>query len=124
MEIEKVDTNNAVTWRGIAGGFGLITAVLAIVGFCMGIAHGAQIVDWSRVTGKVVKIDQRANVLTIVYDGFPLTIKLDQDASIVVGKEVRALKDVSLGDKIAVVNMPPAPKPKDSDEPPLGGVYK
>jgi hypothetical protein len=126
MEIEKID-NRHKGFAGLAAGFAMLTAILALIGFCLGIAHGAQIVDWSRVTGRVVKIDQRANVLTIVNDGFPLTIKLDADASIVDGKRKVDLSAVRLGQTVAIVNMPPAPAPlkaKDEDAPVPPGGWK
>ena len=86
-----------------------------ILGFACGFAeraYGAEIRQWSRVKGKVIALDHKTNTLTILdRDGYPLTLKLDGDASLAVGKEAKALKDLELGDAVTVTNSPKAPAP-------------
>ena len=82
-------------------------------------------VSWTRFKGKVKAIDQKASRITIQNgEGDLIGVKVDEDVSIVTGKEKRALKEIEIDDKIVLYYLPKAPVPKDPEEPAPGDVYK
>lgn len=99
--------------------YGVVIAVLAVIGAAV---YGDM--QWSRLKGKVKGINGKASTITIQNaEGDLFTVKVDADVEIVVGKEVRALRDVSIDDKVTLVNIPLPPVQKGDDEPADGGVY-
>src|SRR3954470_13131631 len=82
-------------------------------------------IQWSRLNGRVKGINGKTQQVTIQNrEGDLLTVKIDPDVLIVRDKQEIHLKDVSMDEKVTLLYIPKAPEPKDTEEPPEGGVYK
>jgi hypothetical protein len=101
-----------------------LAAALTALGLALALFAGAADVNWSRFRGKVKAINGKASTVTIQNaEGDLVTVKVDDDVSIVSGKQVKALGDLAIDEKVVLVYFPKAPAPKEPEETPEGGVY-
>jgi hypothetical protein len=95
---------------------------LAIVLLLATVANASD-VSWTRFRGKVKTVNYRASTMTIESNGDLVTIKVDDDVTILAGKEKQPLSAIGIDDKVTLLYAPKAAERKDSDEPAPGSVY-
>ena len=81
-------------------------------------------VTWTRFKGKVKAVNQKASTVTIQNgENDLITVKVNDDVTILSGKDAVGLAAVNMDDKITLVYSPRGPEPRDPEEPAPGGVY-
>lgn len=75
----------------------------------------AMCIDWTRIRGTVKNINQKTKTVAIQNrDGDVLTVPIDEDVKIVLGKaDEVTFKDIKLDQRVTLIRIPTEPKPKD-----------
>lgn len=96
-----------------------------VIALSLTVASGlwAADVQWNRFRGKVKSVNYRLSTLTLDSAGDVITVKIDDDVTVLSGRDTVKLEDVKIDDKVTLLYAPKAPPKKDPEAPPLGGVY-
>jgi hypothetical protein len=82
-------------------------------------------VQWSRLNGKVTKVDSIGTKLSIENkDGDTLIVKIDSDVMILRDKQAVTLREVKQDDKVTLFYHSRTVAPKETEDVPEGGFYK
>jgi len=101
----------------------VVSAGVAL-GMMLGAGLWASDVQWTRFRGQVKAVNYKTATLTLESNGDLVTVKIDDDVTILRGKEaIDKISGVLIDDKVTLIYAPKAPASKDPDEPPPGGVY-
>ena len=88
------------------------------------VSVNASDVSWTRFKGSVKQIDLKANTIQIQdNEGNLVKLKVDEDVMLLKGKETVLLSNVGVDEKVTLVYMPRPPKPKDTSDEPVNGIY-
>lgn len=98
-------------------------AAAALAWMLAPLLHASE-VQWSRFKGRVKSINAKTLMLTIQNsEGDLVSVKTDPDVEIYRGRELKAIGELAIDDKVVLVYAPKPSIPGLADEPPPGGVY-